>query len=358
MNKKLLTVLIHISGWMAFFLFPFLLLNVSHSNDVEHLKNFHHPGNPRPEPSFLFFFLRNSLLIVFFYLNLFLLLPKLYYRQKKMPYFLIVFIFMLIAIYLPSYVRAEFMPPKMPLPDAGLGVPRRGPDTIGSVFGFLHFLIIWFLSSIIHLAGRYRQMEQKNKEMRVQKLDAELSYLKAQINPHFLFNTLNNIYALAITQHDQTPEAILKLSDIMRYVTEDANTATVPLQKELDYLENYITLQQLRSNDKLTVDFTITGEAGTNSIAPLLLINFIENAFKYGVSNHEPCFINIHILINERQLTLTVKNKVMVVTAEQSTFTGTNNTLRRLHLQYAKKHNLTIDENDNLYGVFLQLDLA
>ncbi|MEO6356456.1 MAG: histidine kinase [Ferruginibacter sp.] len=358
MNKKLLTVLIHISGWMAFFLFPFLLLNVSHSNDVEHFKNFHHPGNQRPEPSFLFFFLRNSWLIIFFYLNLFLLLPKLYYQQKKWSYFLIAAIFMLIAIYLPSYVRTEFMPPKLPPPDAGTVGPGRGPDIIGRIFGFLHFLITWFLSSIIHLTDRYRLMEQKNKEMKVQKLDAELSYLKAQINPHFLFNTLNNIYALAITQHEQTPEAILQLSDIMRYVTEDANKATVPLQKELDYLENYITLQQLRSNDKLTVDFTITGEAGNNTIAPLLLINFIENAFKYGVSNHEPCFINIHILITEHQLTLTVKNKVMIVTAEQSTFTGTNNTLRRLQLQYAKKHALTIDENDNLYSVFLQLDLA
>jgi hypothetical protein len=358
MNKKLLTVLIHISGWMAFFLFPFLLLNVSHSNDVEHLKNFHHPGNLRPEPSFLFFFLRNSFLIVFFYLNLYLLLPKLYYRQKKAPYFLIAVVFMLIAIYLPSYVRAEFMPPKMPPPYAGPGGPGRGPDMIGNVFGFLHFLIIWFLSSIIHLAGRYRLMEQKNKEMRVQKLDAELSYLKAQINPHFLFNTLNNIYALAITQNDQTPEAILKLSDIMRYVTQDANAATVPLQKELEYLENYITLQQLRSNNKLTVDFTITGEAANNIIAPLLLINFIENAFKYGVSNHEPCTIHICIVITGQQLTLTVKNKVMLITTEQSTFTGTNNTLRRLQLQYGKKHDLTIDERDNLYTVFLQLDLS
>ena len=247
------------------------------------------------------------------------------------------------------------MPSKMDMTnDNG---PSKGPD-IGRIFGFLNFLIIWFLSSILQLTYRYRRMEQKNKEMRVQKLNAELSYLKAQINPHFLFNTLNNIYALSIIQNDQTPEAILKLSAIMRYVTEDADAATVPLQKEMDYLQNYISLQQLRSNDKLTIQFTITGEAGNDIIAPLLLINFIENAFKYGVSNHLRSFINIDIDITDSQLTLKVRNSVMIKTIEQSTATGTDNTLRRLQLQYAKKHNLTIDEKDNLYTVFLHLDLA
>ena len=236
------------------------------------------------------------------------------------------------------------------------GPIRRGE--IDGLFGFLHFLIIWFLSSIINLSNRYRLMEQKNKEMKVQKLHAELSYLKAQINPHFLFNTLNNIYALSICEKEQTPEAILKLSAIMRYVTQDANSDTVPLEKELEYLENYISLQRLRSDDKLTVEFTITGEPTTHVIAPLLLINFIENAFKYGVSNHTPCFVNISITLNDNQLTLIVTNKIMDTVVEDSTFTGTNNTLRRLQLQYPNKHILTINETDKLYKVFLQLDLT
>lgn len=355
MNKKHLTILIHVSGWIAFFLVPFLLFNISHSNELAHYRDFHPSQNFRPRPNQLFFFLRNIFLILFFYINLFLLLPKLYYSQKKVTYFFMIFGFMMMAIYLPSYFRNEFIPP--PNDPYNPGEPLKGPD-IGRAFGFLHFLIIWFLSSIINLSNRYRLMEQKNKEMKVQKLNAELSYLKAQINPHFLFNTLNNIYALSICESEQTPEAILKLSDIMRYVTQDANSATVPLEKELEYLENYISLQRLRSDDKLTVEFTITSEPATHVIAPLLLINFIENAFKYGVSTHIPCFVNISIELKDNQLTLMVTNKIMATIVEDSTFTGTNNTLRRLQLQYPNKHILTIDENDNLYKVFLQLDLT
>lgn len=355
MKKKLLTILIHVSGWVAFFLFPLLLLRVSHINDVEHLKNFHHPGNPPPSPSFLLFFIRHIFLIIFFYLNLFLLLPKFYYQKKRLLYFLASMMFLLIAIYVPPYLRSQLAPVNIDMP--GNRMPPRGPS-LEYIVGFLNFLVIWFLSSIICLNDRYRLMEQRNKEMKVQKLNAELSYLKAQVNPHFLFNSLNNIYALSVIQHDLTSEAILKLSAIMRYVTEDADTDTVPLQKELDYLDNYISLQQLRSNDKLTVQFAVRGEAGSNVIAPLLLINFIENAFKYGISNHEHCRINIDITIYESILTLKVQNKIMLKNAALSTFTGTSNTLRRLQLQYAKKHTLTIDENENLYTVFLELNLA
>ena len=355
MNKKHITILIHLSGWIAFFLIPFLLFNISRTNEPLPLMDFHHPDNPRPQPNLTFFLLKNLFLIIFFYTNLFFLLPKLYYLQKRASYFAIVLLFMMAAIYLPGHIRNGFMANTISRTNAGL--PFRPPH-IDRIFGFLHFLIIWFLSSIINLSERYRLMEQKNKEMKVQKLGAELSYLKAQINPHFLFNTLNNIYALSICKNEQTPEAILKLSAIMRYVTQDANTDTVPLQKELDYLENYITLQQLRSDDKLKVEFSITGEASTNVIAPLLLINFIENAFKYGVSNHVPCYVHISIAIAGNKLTLKVTNKVMAASVKESTFMGTNNTLRRLQLQYPKKHILTIDESDNLYKVFLQLDLV
>ncbi|WP_394766895.1 sensor histidine kinase [Ferruginibacter sp.] len=229
---------------------------------------------------------------------------------------------------------------------------------MNKIFGLLYFVIIWFLSSIICLAHRYRQMEQRNKEMKVQQLNAELSYLKAQINPHFLFNTLNNIYSLAICENEQTPEAILKLSAIMRYVTDDATADTVPLQKEIDYLQNYIALQQLRSNNKLEIKFTISGDLQHNKIAPLLLINFIENAFKYGVSNHLPCYVDIEIFILNNNITLKVNNKIISGIVTESTATGANNTLRRLELQYPNKHSLQINDQDHLYKIILQINLA
>ena len=354
MSKNKVAILTHLAGWIAFFLMPFLLFNISHTNNRETFSNFYLRKSLGPESNLSFFLLKNLFLMVFFYINLYILLPKFYYFRKKTTYFLIVSVFMIVTVYLPGYVRNELM----------AGIPNL-QNTSGAInganmdrgFGFLHFLIIWFLSTIINLSNRYRLMEQTNKEMTVQKLNAELSYLKAQINPHFLFNTLNNIYALSICQNEQTPDAILKLSAIMRYVTQDADTETVPLEKELDYLENYIALQQLRSDDKLSVRFTVTGNAGNNVIAPLLLINFIENAFKYGVSNHVPCYVHISINIVANSLTLKVDNKVMTNTVVESTFTGTNNTLRRLQLQYANKHNLAIDERNELYKIILQLDL-
>jgi two-component system, LytTR family, sensor kinase len=352
MNKKYLTILIHLSGWTAFFIFPFVLLNFPADSHAMAFREMRHPNDRH---ALLPFFLINNLLfIVFFYFNLFYLLPALYYKQKKIIYFIAIFILLLLAVYLPSIIKSGLVPPN----NFGNGRPGRPFRDMDRIFGFLHFLIIWFLSSIICLAQRYREMEQGNKEMKVQKLDSELSYLKAQINPHFLFNTLNNIYSLSICQSEQTPEAVLKLSAIMRYVTQDAGAEKVPLEKELDYLNNYIDLQKLRSNNNLEILFTVNGDTHNKLIAPLLLINFIENAFKHGVSNHVACFVNISITIIQSQLTMEVVNKKLEDIQTESTATGSNNTKRRLELQYPGRHLFTIDERDDLYKVTLQLNLA
>ena len=352
MNKKYLSILLHLFGWIAFFLVQALLFTITPATEPPLTNNLYYHFAASP-PSLFFLFIKNLFLILFFYINLYLLLPRIYDTDKKFTYFLIVLLVMVTAIFLPAYTKyAVFSNVKSALLKNGL---LRDP---GLVFGFLHFLIIWFLSTIVHLTSRYQLLDQKNKDLKVQQLNAELSYLKAQINPHFLFNTLNNIYALSICHNEQTPEAILKLSAIMRYVTQNAATDTVPLKNDIAYLKNYIALQQLRSANKLTVQFTVTGETGSDVIAPLLLINFIENAFKYGVSSHTPCYVHIDIQIIDNQLTLKVTNKLLALSVEESTFTGTSNTLRRLQLQYANKHDFKIDESNNLYKIILQLDLA
>ena len=117
-----------------------------------------------------------------------------------------------------------------------------------------------------------------------EKVNAELSYLKAQINPHFLFNTLNSIYSLAIEKSDYTATAVVKLSSMMRYVITDASHKFVPLEKEINYISNYIELQKLRIDSSIKLMYTVTGDISDKKIAPLVLISFIENAFKYGVN--------------------------------------------------------------------------
>lgn len=352
MNKNYLTILLHLFGWIAFFVVQALLVTITSATEPALTNNLYYHHAPLP-PSLSFLLINIFFLIFFFYINLYLLLPRIYDVEKKFTYFLIVLLFMATAILLPEYIKYVV------LKNISGALNKNGPlKDPRLVFGFLYFIIIWFLSSIVYLAARYKLMEQKNKELKVQQLNTELSYLNAQINPHFLFNTLNNIYALSICQAEQTPEAILKLSAIMRYVTQDADTDIVPLEKEIEYLKNYIALQQLRSDNKLTLQFTVTGETGCNVIAPLLLINFIENAFKYGVSSHTPCYVHIEIQIINNKLTLKVTNKILTLRIEESTFTGTSNTLRRLQLQYANKHDLRIDESNNLYKIILQLDLT
>jgi len=353
MNKKYLTILIHVLGWVAFFVFPFVLLN---SPADSHGMEFRSMKPPNPPPALLpFFIINNFLFILFFYLNLFYLLPQLYYKKKKAAYLITIFILLLVAVYLPSFIKTQLVPEPLFFDK---NFPRRPFNDKDRIFGFLQFLIIWFLSSIISLSQRYRRMERHHKEIKEQKLNAELSYLKAQVNPHFLFNTLNNIYALSICQSEQTPEAILKLSAIMRYATQDAEAEKVPLEKELDYLNNYIALQQLRSNKNLEVNFETKGDYSHQVIAPLLLINFIENAFKHGVSNHVACFVHIKIHVADNQLQMEVINKIMEGIKMDSTSTGADNTKRRLQLQYPENHILDIDEKDGLYKVTLQLNLA
>ncbi len=148
----------------------------------------------------------------------------------------------------------------------------------------LKFTVDWFLN------------ERMQRDLENQRLSAELAFLKSQINPHFLFNSLNSIYSLAYQKSETTPEAILKLSEIMRYMLYESNDNKVDLAKELQYLQNYIDLQKIRFGNKAFVDFKITGEVGDQKIVPLLLIAFIENAFKHGVANNP--LSPIRLLIN------------------------------------------------------------
>jgi sensor histidine kinase YesM len=200
-------------------------------------------------------------------------------------------------------------------------------------------------------------MSEQWKRTRKEKLQAELSYLKAQINPHFLFNTLNSIYALAIDKSDHTATAVVKLSGMMRYVLSEAHRDLVSLQKELEYISGYIELQRLRLDDSVQLHFAITGEVRDLRIAPLILIPFVENAFKYGVNPEEDSNISIGIDITGDELHLSVLNhKVTVQPAEESGL-GISNTRHRLSLLYPGQHDLHISDTPESFFVSLNMKL-
>jgi len=214
--------------------------------------------------------------------------------------------------------------------------------------GMLRFAVDWF------------ELEAKRKEVENEKLTAELNFLKAQINPHFLFNTLNNLYYLAYTKSDNTTEVIAKLSQMMRYMIYDSNHSKVPLNKEIEYMQNYISLERLRLNNQIPIIFELKGNTENVSIAPLIFITFLENAFKHGVSNNNPnAWVNISIELKGDQCIYQVENSKLEDKAEahEKSGIGLQNVQRRLELSYPGKHHLTMEEKSDRYLVKLNLTL-
>jgi LytS/YehU family sensor histidine kinase len=216
------------------------------------------------------------------------------------------------------------------------------------------YLIGIFISLFIRVKRNLNTIEHE-------KNNAELSYLKSQINPHFLFNTFNTIYSLAIKESaDDTANGMLKLSGMMRYVVTESSSDFVPLQKELNYIHDYIDLQRLRLDKGVKLTYSLLGDAEDKQIAPLLLIPFIENAFKHGVNPDENSEITIQINIIEHELHLLVMNNKVRVnhTQNEQLGFGIDNTKTRLKLLYPSAHQLEILDTNNQYTVNLQISLV
>ena len=218
-----------------------------------------------------------------------------------------------------------------------------------------HFLI--FLIAKGHLSNQLKiTLNRNHSELENEKLRTEMELLKYQINPHFLFNTLNNIYSLALTSSDKTvPESISRLAKLMRVMTYEVNEDLIPLSQEIDYVHNYLELQKLRltDSDKLTVtlpDFDVS----EYQIAPIILLPFIENAFKHGATSDK---ISISLRMERNNLIMNVRNAINSNGYESSGGIGLKNALKRLDLLYPGSHELMIESNCGQFAVDLQLEL-
>ena len=220
----------------------------------------------------------------------------------------------------------------------------------------LIFVLIMAFSLALRSVEQWQITEKRAILAEADKAIAELSFLKAQINPHFLYNTLNNIYTLSIIGSEKTSESIMKLSNIMRYVTDEAEADFVPLSSELNCVSNFIDLQKLRLGKMVTLNYVVIGEPLGHRISPLLLMTFIENVFKYGLSNHEPAKIDILITIDDDHVNFHSQNQVFNYKrhSERSGI-GILNTRKRLDYLYANKYELTINNEDSLFTVDLIL---
>ncbi len=292
--------------------------------------------------------------LMYFYGSYFYLVPELYFRKKYAGYLVL----SLGALLLITYIPFELIHVKPPEPPHGAGSgsnfgPPRGFGLHELSRTLFAFLSAAFVSLSLRINHRLRSSEKE-------KLNAELSFLKAQMNPHFLFNTLNSIYSLTVNKSDQAPEAVVQLSGMMRYITSEAHAQYVLLGKELDYISNYVALQRLRLGRDFALSYQLSGERGHLRIAPLLLIPFVENAFKHGVNPEQDCAIDIRIEIKNQMLELRVINKIVDITEEESASTGMglNNVRYQLNMLYIGKHTLDINTSDNTYSVHLKISLS
>lgn len=295
------------------------------------------------------------------YFNLLVLIPRFFKKQKFFLYSISLLITISVAAFFIDFLLVY------PLQSFVQGEQYFQELTFFVWFNFAFFTFIYVgVTSFLSLMRELfvlQKMTFQLQDIEREKLEAELKALKAQINPHFLFNTLNNIYALTLDKSDKAPELVLKLSDLMRYILYDCNDRFVLLEKELDFLNNYLDLQKIRLDDRIPVQMIVKGNVNTSKIAPLLFEPLIENAFKHGsYGKMNDGFVNILFNFEEQeQMELVIENRSVSdwnQENEKNSGIGIANVKRRLELLYPEKYSLEIDEVDDLFKVSLKIDLS
>lgn len=294
--------------------------------------------------------------IAVFYINYIYLIPELIKRRKRYGLYIFFFLLLLLATSaLKTFVAILN-------PEEALVYVRNSERltlsitsfVINAVFSTGFFLVC---SCIIKFMVDWFYNEKVQRDLESERKDMELQFLKSQLNPHFLFNSLNNIYSLAYQKSEKTADAILKLSEIMRYMIYESNDSWVSLDKEVEYVQSYIELQKLRFKDGAAVEITINGEVDGQQIVPLILISFVENAFKHGVANDHSDPIKINIIANQKILHFSVSNRKNNSNRDSVGGVGLNNVERRLELLYPDRYKLNIVNSTTHYNTELILDL-
>lgn len=346
MRKKTGQIFIHIAGCLLFLSLPVLSLH-----DDESIRSIFSGRAPLVD------FLAYVFLVAFFYLDYYVLIPRFYFQKKYFQYILLTALCFAAVAFGPPGIVPGWHPPGPPPGmkfSAGNHPMHQQPYLFMHIgHNFFRFAVVALFALMLKINSRWRRTEQE-------KSNAELSYLKAQVNPHFLFNTLNTIYSLAIERSENTATAVVQLSGMMRYVLSEANNDFVPLEKEISYLRSYIDLQRIRFGEAIQIHFLADGDMAGKKIAPLILITFVENAFKYGVNAEDNSEIRIAVSVYGDTFRMEVFNKKVQLHASSETGhgLGIGNTRNRLELLYPGRHHLQLIDNKNDFSVILELILS
>ena len=369
-NKKLLLFISHLAGWA---LFVYITMPL-YGRRVEM------PWSSMFPWIFAISFL---FLIAYFYFNVHVLVLRFLSKKKiilflcftTVAYFIYCFVipwlFRQLFLDGPSFIR-EMMPEPPFKPESFMrempprrppGGARTGMSEVIHHLGFYsrssQFLVVFIASTGLKALSQWYEERKRLQELEKSMIQAELSFLKSQIHPHFLFNSLNSIYYLALSKDDKAPEAILSLSDFLRFVTTESDQSRIPLEKEVKMLEEYIHLQGLRTSEKFDLQFQVVGALRDYSIMPLTFIPFVENAFKYGISANTDSFVHIEVKVNDGSLAFSCDNSVVsgVNNRNHSEGIGLENIRKRLELTYPEHYSLKIDADSQVFHVNLLIDL-
>lgn len=340
------TILQHLLFWLAFILYQHVINNWEDTDAL----SFQSPPN--------FWVLTLPMTLLLTYLNLYVLMPLYYYRQRYFLYGCFVVLMLIVGGLLKRYITHAFIIPWEAVHD-----PERYRKErlefwipIRIIRISLEEIPVIAITMLIQLMRRAYIREKHFRELEKEKFLAEMGLLKAQINPHFFFNTLNSLYALTLRGSEQASKVVLRLSNLMHYMLYEARANKVLLEDEINHLENYISIEQMRFADRLDLSFQHSGDISGKMIAPLLLLPFIENAFKHGISDGSG-WITINLKVIENKLFLKVANSYQETGKKSGHGLGLENARRRLELSYPGRHELQLRIHPEIFEADLKLEL-
>ena len=341
--RRPLEALIHIIGWGIMFGFPFFFVERENGN-INWMAYLRHSAVPL---SFM----------IAFYVNYFLLVPRYLFQSQTKRYITYnILLLCVIGLMLHLWRSLTFDPSFVPKPHRSGGPP-------GWLFFVRDMLSLVFtigLSAAIRMSARWTQAEAARKEAERNRSEAELKNLRNQLNPHFLLNTLNNIYALIAFDTDKAQQAVQELSKLLRYVLYDNQQTYVPLGKETDFIRNYIELMRIRLPRHVRLDVSLPENPSHTLVAPLLFISLVENAFKHGVSNDRPSFIDIDIREEEGVLACRIENSFFPKSEADRSGSGIGlaNLCRRLEMIYPGRYEMKYGQHGDTYETLLRINLT
>jgi sensor histidine kinase YesM len=334
--------LVHTIVWIVLFFFPFLFRG--RDSGTISLREY------------LNFFIMLAGALAVFYVNYSYLVKRFLFTRQLWLYLLSNLLLFATVIFLSHLILSRLLPPEA-MPSE---LTRRVPFHFIILFDFIKYLFLTVLSVALKATSSWYQIDTERKELEKQRSEAELQNLKNQLNPHFLFNTLNNIYSLIAINGEQAQEAVHELSRLLRYMLYDSTQAFVPLGQDMDFVRNYVELMRIRMPEHVDLKTEIHVDLPDVTVAPLLFISPVENAFKHGVSNSRPSFVHITIIAAGKQIKCLIRNSLFPKDKQDQSGSGIGltNLKKRLELLYPGSHELTCGQTDETYTCELILNLS